>query len=60
MKKKIEIWARFPDGIVKKIELASSLKSAQNAIDAMNHSNQRDLAEGYGSPHGVPEYFIKA
>lgn len=60
MKKKIQIWARFEDGLEVKIEIAPNMKAAQSAIDAMNHSDQRDLAEGYGFPHGLPEYFIKA
>lgn len=57
--KKFEIWANFPDGISVKVETHSNIKSAQNAIDAMNNSNKNDIAEGYGFPHGVPTYTIK-
>ena len=59
MKKWYEIWAEFPDGVEAKIESWKSLKRANSAVDAMNHANQRDLAEGYGFPHGVPVYRIR-
>lgn len=59
MKKSFEIWAIFPDGIKAKVETHKNIKNAQDAIDAMNNSNRRDLAEGYGFPHGVPCYIIK-
>ena len=57
--KKFEIWATFEDGIEAKVETHKTIKSAQAAIDAMNHQNRRDLAEGYGFPHGVPTYTIR-
>lgn len=60
MKKSYEIWAEFPDGVEAKIESWKSLKRANSAVDAMNHANQCDLAEGYGFPHGVPVYSIRA
>lgn len=59
MKKLYEIWAEFPDGVEAKIESWKSLKRANSAVDAMNHANQCDLAEGYGFPHGVPVYSIR-
>lgn len=57
--KRFEIWAKFPDGLEARVEVHTSLRRAQSAVDAMSHANQRDLAEGYGFPHGVPEYVIK-
>lgn len=59
MKKWYEIWAKFPDGVEVKIESWKSLKRANSAVDAMSHADQRDLAEGYGFPHGVPTYSIR-
>ena len=59
MKKRYEIWAEFPDGVEAKVECRESLKQASSAVDAMNHANQCDLAEGYGFPHGVPTYSIR-
>lgn len=56
--KKFEIWAAFEDGIEARVEVHKSLKTARNAIDAMNNANKRDLSEGYGFPHGVPTYYI--
>lgn len=57
--KKIEIWAQFEDGLEVKVEIHKNLKTAQNAIDAMNNNNRNDLAAGYGFPHGVPTYIIR-
>jgi hypothetical protein len=57
--KRFEIWASFEDGITAKVETHKSMKSAKIAIDAMNHANKRDIAEGYGFTHGVPVYTIK-
>ena len=57
--RKYEIWACFPDGIEARVERHSSLKRAQNAIDAMNIANAHDIADGYGFPHGVPVYEIR-
>ena len=56
---KFEIWASFPDGIEAKVETHTSAKRAQIAIDAMDNANRRDIAEGYGFPHGVPKYSIR-
>lgn len=58
--KRFEIWAAFEDGITAKVETHKSVKRAQAAIDAMDNQNRRDIAEGYGFPHGVPTYFIKS
>lgn len=57
--KRFEIWASFEDGITVKVETHKSAKRAQIAIDAMDNANERDIAEGYGFPHGVPAYYIK-
>lgn len=57
--KKFEIWASFPDGLNVKVETHKNIKAAQNAIDAMNNSNKREIAEGYGFPHGIPSYSIR-
>ena len=57
--KRFEIWAEFTDGIETKVETHKNVKRAQNAVDAMNAENRRDLAEGYGFPHGVPAYTIR-
>lgn len=57
--KKFEIWATFEDGLEVKVETHRTAKSAQAAIDAMNNRNRRDLAVGYGFPHGVPTYSIR-
>lgn len=57
--KKFEIWATFEDGIEIKVETHKTAKNAQTAIDAMNNQNRRDLAVGYGFPHGVPTYSIR-
>lgn len=55
---RFEVWAIFPDGIETRVETHKSLKSAAAAVSAMDHENERDLAEGYGFPHGVPQYII--
>ena len=57
--KKFEIWATFEDGLEVKVETHRTAKTAQTAIDAMNNRNRRDLAVGYGFPHGVPTYSIR-
>ena len=57
--KHFQIWASFPDGTTAKVEAHTSAKRAQAAIDAMDNANRRDLAEGYGFPHGVPTYSIR-
>lgn len=58
--KRFEIWAEFPDGCEAKVESRKSLKQASNAVDAMNAANWNDIACGYGFPHGVPEYIVRA
>lgn len=58
--KRFEIWAEFPDGCEAKVESRKSLKQASNAVDAMNAANRNDIACGYGFPHGVPEYIVRA
>lgn len=58
--KRFEIWAEFPDGFEAKVESRKSLKQASNAVDAMNAANRNDIACGYGFPHGVPEYIVRA
>lgn len=57
--KKFEVWAKFENGKEAKVEVCKTLKSAQNAIDAMNAHNKHDLAVGYGFPYGVPTYEIR-
>lgn len=57
--KKFEIWATFEDGLVVKVEAHKTAKNAQTAIDAMTNRDRRDLAVGYGFPHGVPTYSIQ-
>lgn len=57
--KKFEIWAKFEDGLEVKVETHTSVKRAQNAIDAMNNHNRNDVAVGYGFPHGIPTYTIR-
>lgn len=57
--KKFEIWASFEDGIEVKVETHKTMRCAQSAIDAMEHANKLDIAEGYGFPHGVPVYSIR-
>ncbi|MCQ2507277.1 MAG: hypothetical protein MJ097_00650 [Dorea sp.] len=59
MKKKYEIWATFENGMTVKVESHRSERSAQNAIDAMNHHNCIEVANGCGFPYGVPTYSIK-
>lgn len=61
MSKKIrfEIWADFASGASVKVETHKREKDAMNAVDAMNNHNMRELAAGYGFPHGVPAYTIK-
>lgn len=58
--KRFEIWATFPDGIEAKVECWKTLRQASSAVYAMNHANRCDIAEGYGFPHGVPTYSIRA
>lgn len=58
--KRFEIWAEFTDGIETKVETHKNVKRAQNAVDAMNAANRNDIACGYGFPHGVPHYRIRA
>nr|DAK68932.1 MAG TPA: hypothetical protein [Caudoviricetes sp.] len=50
----------FPDGTEAVIEHHSSLKRANGAVDAMNNHNRNDAAVGYGFPHGMPEYIVRA
>lgn len=57
--KKFEIWATFENGIEAKVETHKTEKSAQSAIDAMNHHNQYEMSIGYGFPYGVPAYTIR-
>lgn len=58
--KKVEIWARFEKaGIERYMETARSIEAAESAIGAMNNRNKNELAEGYGFPMGVPEYFVR-
>ena len=57
--KRFEIWAAFEDGITAKVETHKSVKHAQAVIDAMDNQNRRDIAEGYGFPHGAPNYSIR-
>lgn len=59
MKKNFEIWATFKDGLIVKVETHKTERSAKAAIDAMIISNQHDIKEGYGFPHGVPSYEIR-
>ena len=56
--KRFEIWAKFEDGLEAKVETHKSIKTAQNAIDAMNRHNRVDAAVGCGFPHGMPTYTI--
>lgn len=58
--KKFEIVAMFSDGMEAVIERHSSLKRASSAVDAMNNHNRNDAAVGYGFPHGMPEYIVRA
>lgn len=58
--KKVEIWARFEKaGIEIYMETARNAEAAEIAIRAMNNRNKNDLAEGYGFPMGVPQYFVR-
>lgn len=57
--KKFEIIATFENGKSVKVETHKTLRSAKNAIDAMNAHNANELAAGYGFPYGVPTYSIK-
>lgn len=57
--KKFEIIATFENGKSVKVETHKTMKSAQNAIDAMNAHNAVELANGCGFPYGVPTYSIK-
>lgn len=59
MAKRFEIWATFENGKEVRMETHKTMKSAQAAVDAMDNRNQRDLAEGYGFPCGVPAYSIR-
>lgn len=61
MSKKIrfEVWADFEDGMTARVESHKRERDALNAVDAMNNHNKRDIAAGYGFPHGVPAYTIK-
>ena len=59
MKKRFEVWAAFENGTEVRVETHKIKKSAQSAIDAMNHHNQYELSIGYGFPYGVPTYTIR-
>lgn len=59
MARKFEIWATFENGKSVKVEVHKNLRSAQSAVDAMDHKNRIDLACGYGFPCGLPTYSIK-
>lgn len=57
--KKFEIWACFPDGIKAKVESCANREYAQSAVDAMNIVIRHELTEGYGFPHGVPNFEVE-
>lgn len=58
--KKYEIWTTFEDGTEVYLERHKSLKEAEATVNIYNRQNQYDLKMGYGFPHGVPTYIIKA
>lgn len=57
--KRFEIWAEFENGMTARVETHKRMKSAQNAVDAMNSKNLVEVAQGCGFPYGVPTYTIK-